>query len=133
MKKLFIAALFGIFVTCCYGQDVKVNINNNDVTTKDDCAFRINGICSSEDIGGVDLEFVTETLQYCSNIYANLTNYNSFPVSVIFKVKELCNTCYKEKTFTVVLGVNGIKRVTLFECYQHDVSLEGMIVRKLAQ
>ena len=142
MKKLLIAALFSIFITCCYGQDVKVNINNNDATATDDCAYRINGICSSEDIGGVDLEFVQirrndadeKSSEYSKfDAYANLTNYNSSPVSVIFKVKGLYSDD-KEKTFTMVLGVNGVKSVLLYECHKATwVTLEGMIVRKLAQ
>lgn len=145
MKKLLIAALFGIFVTCCYGQDVKVNINNNDATATDDCAYRINGICSSEDIGGVDLEFVQERRSDCVEVYsnrnsshhdayANLTNYNSFPVTVIFKVKDIYVQNGTEKTFTVVLGVDGVKKVPIFERRMaSEVTLEGMIVRKLAQ
>lgn len=133
MKKLFIAVLFSIFITCCYGQDVKVNINNNDATATDDCAFRINGICSSEDIGGVDLELIDRNnINNNLDIYAVLTNYNSFPVTVVFRVYGIHDKIYK--TFNVVLGVSGVKEVLVDKNSQKYLwSVEGMIVRKLAQ
>ena len=137
MKKIFIAALFGIFVTCCcYGQDVKVNINNNDATTTDDCAYRINGICSSEDIGGVDVELHNGEGE--GKIFMKLTNYNSFPVTVLWSLKYIRNNDDRNgetKTGTTVLGVSGQKDVHIssYPYFTSYWSVEGMIVRKLAQ
>lgn len=54
---LITAMLFAGLFTYCYGQDVRVNINNQDYSTNNG-EFKINGISSSEDIGGVDVEFI---------------------------------------------------------------------------
>lgn len=132
MKKVLLVAamLFAGMFTYCNAQDVKVNINNNDTTTTDDCAFKINGICSSEDIGGVDVEFKSMDESKC-DYYAIFTNYNTFPVTVI----AICTSKYggekRSKTINIVLGVNGMKEIKLEGCWAGSV--EGMIVRKLAQ
>lgn len=125
MKKLFIAALFGLFVTCCYGQDVRVNINNQDATKTDDCPYRISGICSSEDIGGVDFEVKTEG----NETSLVLTNYNTFPVTVLMEYEYYIPHVWCKETKSVVLGVNGVKKIS----DGYDYRLVGMIVRKLAQ
>lgn len=112
-----------------YSQDVKVNINNQDVTAKGDCPYRINGICATEDIGGVDVSFVG------SNIV--LTNYNVFPVTVIWQIEYLCGDCRydgEEKTATTVLGAEGQKQIYLSDYRTASKwSVKGLIVRKLAQ
>ena len=58
-KSFMLALLLGL-CSLGYNQDVKVNINNQDVTTKDDCPYRINGICVTEDIGGVNVDITFE-------------------------------------------------------------------------
>lgn len=145
MKKLFLLfALVGMNVLA-YSQDVKVNINNQDATAKDDCPYRINGICATEDIGGVDIE-VSYNSSDDSNI-CKLTNYNSFPVSVLLAleyndIKSPLNE--EKKTSTIVLGVEGVKEIELprvkyvsgeGRCYYSASkwSVIGLIVRKLAQ
>lgn len=145
MKKLFLLfALAGMNVLA-YSQDVKVNINNQDATAKDDCPYRINGICATEDIGGVDIE-VSYNSSDDSNI-CKLTNYNSFPVSVLLAleyndIKSPLNE--EKKTSTIVLGVEGVKEIELPRaqyvsgegtCYYSAKkwSVIGLIVRKLAQ
>lgn len=145
MKKLFLLfALVGMNVLA-YSQDVKVNINNQDATAKDDCPYRINGICATEDIGGVDIE-VSYNSSDDSNI-CKLTNYNSFPVSVLLAleyndIKSPLNE--EKKTSTIVLGVEGVKEIELprvkyvsgeGHCYYSASkwSVIGLIVRKLAQ
>ena len=116
-----------------YSQDVKVNINNQDATVGDDCPYRINGICATEDIGGVDTEFKGD---YASGYYWNnrivFTNYNSFPVTVLWKVDYTGNKSYSGKTGSIVIGVEGVKEVQLND-YYGNWSLSGLIVRKLAQ
>lgn len=125
MKKVLMVAamLFAGLFTYCYGQDVKVNINNQDYSSNKDCEYKINGICSSEDIGGVDFEVKTEGY----HVSLVLTNYNSFPVTVLIEY----NSDYRQ-TKAVVLGVNGVKVVDENQCGTH-YKLVGMIVRKLAQ
>lgn len=141
MKKLFfiICALVGMNVLA-YSQNVKVNINNQDATAKDDCPYRINGICSTEDIGGVDAEFKREHYGADYYDYLSLTNYNSFPVSVIWQIEEYADR-YGEvlpekdriiRTGTTILGVEGQKKIEVSSFYGRW-SIKGMIVRKLAQ
>lgn len=137
MKKiLWVAAMLfvGMF-TYCYGQDVNVNINNRGNSTNVDGEFRINGISSSEDIGGVDLEFKNEKDDgRCYDGYKTisvLTNYNAFPVTVLFKVSGPYDP--SNKTLNVVIGANGTKRVEIWCGEAGTYSLEGMIVRKLKQ
>ena len=136
MKKVLLVAvmLFASLFTYCYGQDVKVNINNQDFSTNKDCEFTINGICSSEDIGGVDVEFE-------SNVVGNevvrqvvFTNYNSYTVTTLCVIEyRHYNSRYQEhetleKTFNIVLTENGSKKIA-YDGY--NGSVKGMIVRKL--
>lgn len=89
VTKFFMAALLAGMCSFGYAQDVKVNINNNEATIKEDCAYRINGICSSEDIGGVDVEMSNSWKDAIGNergLVLKLTNYNSFPVTVVWAV-----------------------------------------------
>lgn len=146
MKKGFICiclVLAGIF-TYGYGQDVRVNINNQDYSSNDDCEFKINGICSSEDIGGVEihglrkfeqLSCTSGTPSYADNRYAVLTNYNDFTVTVLVDF-------YNQRISSVVLRKNETKEVFIdlggtTSSYRpsEEIScpLRGMIVRKLAQ
>lgn len=84
MKKIFcIAAFAGIF-TLAYCQDVKVNINNHEATTKGkvECPYRINGICCSEDIGGINVDIVFA--DECS--WAVFTNHNPFEVTTLYEI-----------------------------------------------
>ena len=143
MKKLFIAALLLTeMFTYCYGQNVNVNINNQDLT-KDDCGFMINGICSSEDIGGVDIQGVLKYAYdegwdgYWLGLYAVLTNYNPFTVTVLFKKGP--------SVYTVILRPDETKEVmdkqsidnTIYDSPKSSInksySVDGMIVRKLGQ
>lgn len=136
MKKIFLLfALVGMNVLA-YSQDVKVNINNQDGTAKDDCPYRINGICATEDIGGVEVEFIQEeTYQYHWDYFIVLTNYNNFPVNVLWQIEFN----YKDysangtiKTGNVVIGIEGQKKIKLPHYYE-GWSVKGLIVRKLAQ
>lgn len=129
MKKLFLLFIFVCIGILGYCQDVKVNINNQDAKVNEDCPYRINGICATEDIGGVDVSFIG------SNIV--LTNYNVFPVTVIWQIEYLCGDCRydgEEKTATTVLGAEGQKQIYLSEYRTASKwSVKGLIVRKLAQ
>lgn len=141
MKKLLCIAAFAGMLSFGYCQDVKVNINNQEATTKEECPYRINGICSTEDIGGVDVLFSfkkTEGTIYVGNspfptdkgnTYATFTNYNSFPVTVLYEIKGNGTT-----KGSIVLSANGSKQVKIVSDrsdYSTDCEVLGIIVRKL--
>lgn len=142
MKKvLLLTTMFfvGMF-TYCYGQDVRVNINNQDYSSNNDCEYKINGICSSEDIGGVDVEFSDGVDG--RGYYVVFTNYNSFPVTVLSVIEFLdipriggrAKSILKERTLNTVLAVNGTKKIKLNDFdYGEEGNVNGLIVRRLAQ
>ena len=124
MKKLFLTVCFISVCNLGFTQDVKVNINNEEESVKDDCPYRINGICATEDIGGVEVMVEPD--------YLILTNYNDFPVTVLWKVEYMddCNGS-GTKSGNTVLGVSGEKKVYT-GIGRYCTSLTGLIVRKLA-
>ena len=88
VTKFFMASLLLCLCSLGYSQDVKVNINNQDATIKDDCPYRINGICATEDIGGVNVDFIEEGDSWpFISYYIVLTNYNGFPVNVLWQIE----------------------------------------------
>lgn len=128
MKRLFV--LFAVIGICAfaYSQDVKVNINNQDATAKDDCPYRINGICATEDIGGVDVDVPHNC--YC----IRLANYNNFTVTVLFVYNQGRGVQYDvsyDRIASVVIKANETKDYYYYEGYKPVI--KGMIVRKLAQ
>lgn len=140
-----IAAMFfaGLF-TYCYGQDVKVNINNQDYSSNGDCDFKIQGICSSEDIGGVDVQGLAKYIYdnvyeyYTKTLFLVFTNYNSFPVTVLFqggsRYTHIISTVLKtgetkEIEFEALRG-NYSKP---YPSEPYDTTMDGMIVRKMGQ
>lgn len=139
MKKLLCIAVFAGMFSIGYCQDVKVNINNQETSTNEECPFRINGICSTEDIGGVDVQLVFE--KGCNGEKYGATkavfiNYNSFPVTVLYKIHNKDTSDDKDDTVgSMVLGVDGIKEIILVDCSYYNYStrfrLDGIIVRKL--
>lgn len=139
MKKSLLVAimLFAGMFTYCYGQDVNVNINNQGNSTNANGEFRINGISSSEDIGGVDVEFIEQINNDGTRSGLNVvfTNYNSFSVTTLCQAEYLMpltsGSCKEEKTFNVVLKANSSKTINVPMAW--DGSVKGMIVRKLAQ
>lgn len=140
VTKFFMASLLLCLCSLGYSQDVKVNINNQDATIKDDCPYRINGICATEDIGGVNVDFIEEGDSWpFISYYIVLTNYNGFPVNVLWQIEYTGD--YKDcdyynnniKTGNVVIGATGEKKISLDrDCYL-KWTLKGLIVRKLAQ
>lgn len=137
--RFFMAALLLGLCSLGYSQDVKVNINNQDANAKDDCPYRINGICATEDIGGVNVDFIHKAGDNDNCYCMVLTNYNNFPVNVLWQIEYTGNnqSCpnynSKIKSGNVVIGATGEKIVVLgYSCYT-NWSLTGLIVRKLAQ
>ncbi len=89
--------------------------NSVNKVSNDECTYTINGICSTEDIGGVDVECSPETIVF--------TNYNNYPVTVLYEIDN------KEKKGAIVLGVEGVKKI---KSSRQLPILNGIIVRKLA-
>ena len=146
-KAMLLIACVGM-MSYGYCQDVKVNINNQEASTREECPYRINGICSTSDIGGVDVEFVAEGVENSGkyNIYAVFTNYNSSAVSVLYEIGNSFSNersiylegtpTYNGTTGSIAIPVNGTKKVkihsngccpSLTQSYQ----INGMIVRRI--
>ena len=143
MKKI-IVIFFILYGFSCYSQNIiQINQSSNSTSTNSsnsNCDFKINGVCSSEDIGGVSLErFYNEIIPGQENApwpnyygYAELTNYNNFTVTVLIKVAFEYKDSYQEETYQVVIPRNETRKVKIKKgncpgCY----SLLGMIVRRL--
>lgn len=143
MKNIIITlgVLVGI-MSCTYAQNIiQITQNGNSSNAQNDCGFKINGICSSEDIGGVSLEGLSRDV-YGSGPWANgitnaeLKNYNNFTVTVLIKFLfdsySQGGATYEDEVYQVVIPSNETKKVQLKRgncpsCY----SLQGMIVRRL--
>jgi hypothetical protein len=102
MKRLLLILVVIIgFHSLIFGQYVGVQViggSTEDTEQKDKCPYRINGICTSEDLGGV--EAVIEKINHEEGYFADgyygrvyfkyivkLKNYNDFTVSVIYETK----------------------------------------------
>ena len=147
-----------------YSQDVRVN--NINVNIKDqngnanyqDCPYRINGICITEDVGGVDADII-----YADDCtWVVFTNYNTFPVTILYEIgSNYKNTwpvdgsgygisvMYETKDGkcgSIVCGIESSKKVKLHQSFCHHpyepasgynddsqyYSIKGIIARKLA-
>lgn len=132
MKKFLVLSMFiAAFITYCNAQDVKVNINNQDATVQDDCVYRINGICSSEDIGGVNVD-----VDGGNGNCLRFKNYNGFTVTVLYECvyyNPVTNSSYWKDTIcgVIVLEAKGEKSVNLTGDSRYW-SVKGIIVRKLS-
>ena len=85
MKKLLICLLAVIgFIATANAQTVVVQNNQGGATeqTQDPNMFYINGIPSTQDIGGVEAKVERRN----RNDYAVFTNYQSFTVTVLYQV-----------------------------------------------
>ena len=140
MKKLI--AFFICFVSInCIGQNIIQITNNGNQNTTTDCGFKINGICSSEDIGGVSLESISRQDlgggPFSNGITrAYLKNYNNFTVTVLIQLAfdsySQGGSTYVEEVYQVVIPSNETKTVQLNHCNCPSCySLQGMIVRRL--
>ena len=121
MKKITLLFFAGLLSLCCNAQNIIQISNdgnrNNYSNKQQECEFRINGICSLEDIGGVDFEEVKGVNEY-GQVKKDIkaTNYNSFAVTVLFKIEYGRSSSYgieKEKVITKVLKPNETKYLDL--------------------
>lgn len=102
---MFCVALF--LCSLIYGQNVVIQTNEiGRTTTNDDCAYRISGICTTEDIGGVEMAGGNWS---GNNRTLLFQNYNNFPVSVIFEVEIYSGS---KLTGTIVLRAGEKKETT---------------------
>ena len=159
MKKILLLFVFFCSIILCDGQNrnninnINININNQDFDNppKKECPYSINGICITEDIGGVTSSIVYE--DDCT--WVVFTNYNNFPVNVLYEVKSnyhegqsmVSYHAVKNGTISnVVLGAKGSKNVKLNQTYCNHpykayqgyknmsdyYSIKAMIARKLS-
>lgn len=141
MKNFFLLLLLFVCVSANGQQNIiQINQSNGSTTTstnQSECRFKINGICSSEDIGGVSLEMRRELrggdYDVCQNweVFADLTNYNNFTVTVLLQLEYETNYVSDEETYQIVLPSGGTKSIKLKRCRQSPYLLQGMIVRRL--
>ena len=128
MKRLIIT-LISLISIYCFGQNIIIqnNVNGGSTTESKPCGYTINGICSSEDIGGVDAEVF-----FSGGFRLRLTNYNQYPVTVVWEAEY--NHGDRYKTGTCVLGAygtdNAVKVVTLHDGGLSVWSLVGTITRR---
>lgn len=112
MNKSLIFLLF-VFTLGAVTANAQINIVQNQPQERDTNEYFINGISTRFDIGGVDIQEKRTLFNFCNNknidgiAYIKLTNYNSFPVTVLFE----CDLYYymplsrdhEKKQYTVVL------------------------------
>lgn len=140
MKKIYLLILLLGIVECVNAQNIvqitqNNGINNTTTKTHENCGFKINGICSCEDIGGVDAE-----LFFKAGFYLKLTNYNQFPVTVLWEAEYNGGDDYKKGTTVigaastnkVASGTNNSEKIVkLHDGRLGRWSLVGIITRKL--
>ena len=128
MKKILILVIFIIgFTTTASAQNVVIQQNSSAAQSQvqHNNEYYINGISTSKDIGGVDVEFIYTYSG--SEYYLKFTNYNSSAVTVLFEVKDSDG---KKTTGTIILKGYETKQTP----NQYEVSHNkyiAMIVRKL--
>lgn len=141
MKKCFVIVFIFGLMNFANAQNIIQITNNGNQTTTTDCGFKINGICSSEDIGGVSLESISRQDlgggPFSNGITrAYLKNYNNFTVTVLIQLAfdsySQGGSTYVEEVYQVVIPSNETKTVQLNHCNCPSCySLQGMIVRRL--
>jgi len=127
MRKYFfvLVAVVG-FSFSTFAQNVVIQTNEISKSKKTNyCAYRIGGICTTEDIGGVEVARGSNS----SGDYYHLVfeNYNSFIVTVIFEVQTEYGN---KKTGTIVLKPDERKETQ--DIYWSPSNFK-LIVRKLAK
>ena len=145
MRQLFVAFVAMACMTShAQNKIIQINQVNGQTTTSSskECGYKINGICSSEDIGGVSLEEISRRA-LDDGVFSNgvttayLKNYNNFAVTVLMELNfdtssKVRNYVDVDEVYQVVIQSGEKKGVALRHgncpsCY----SLKGMIVRRL--
>lgn len=163
MKSKFIIVVLTLIcsVYLCNAQTTNVNVMvNNSSNGNYVNDYTINGVPKSQDIGGVDIDVESQTIEFgfLNGGFAynaplpivtgvRLNNYNSKPVTVILQLLYKTNLGLKpyprfydegEKITTIVLDARGEKNSTKFisfpsngRSYITEVISADMIVRQL--
>lgn len=134
MKKL-VLVLVAMFPLFCFSQNITVTTDSNILSPQDECPYRINGICATEDIGGVDIrfEYVKDgviTTSSAGYVYLVLENYNNFTVSVLVEYTTKYGNTYIEN-YVLKAGESKMRK-TQSDAYKSEHYLNGFIVRKLS-
>ena len=142
--KYYLALFMCALCICCGAQNnvIQINqVNGTTTSTQKECGYKINGICSSEDIGGVSLEEISRRA-LDEGVFSNgittayLKNYNNFTVTVLIELNfdstRKGGSLDMDETYQVVIPSGETKGVALRHgncpsCY----SLNAMIVRRL--
>lgn len=132
MKKIIVLLLAVIgFITTAEAQNVVIQTNETtSAQVQDPNIFYINGIPSTQDIGGVDaqIEEKRNETNYYPDQYVRFINFHSCTVTVLYQLTSGNLT----KTGTVVLGAMGSKSILFLEQnnrpYKYNIAT---IVRKL--
>jgi len=120
---IILAVLFCINLNC-FGQNNEVNvIISGGQNPEEDYLYRINGISTTEDIGGVEVTSVSSTDPYRRLVFHN---FNTFNVTVIFEVE---GDDGRKKTGTIVL--RPYERKETQDAYYLPVSYV-LIARKMS-
>lgn len=143
-KSIVVFTLISCVNILCSAQNIVqiTQSSGNTTTSSKECGYKINGICSSEDIGGVSLEEISRRA-LDEGVFSNgvttayLKNYNNFAVTVLMELNfdtssKVRNYIDVDEVYQVVIQSGETKGVTLRHancpsCY----SLTGMIVRRL--
>ena len=149
MKKTLTLLFLQVFLSFCSNAQNIIQISNDgnrnyNSNQRQECPYRINGICISEDIGGVD----TRIVYHDNCTWVVFTNYNNFRVTVLYEIGEsygfsggLYHTA-DGTTGSIVLDVEGKREIKLDMAFNdfrgyfsraEYYSIKGMIVRKMAR
>ena len=130
MKKL-VLVLVAMFPLFCFSQNITVTTDSNILSPQNECPYSINGICSTEDIGGVDIRFEYVWDGSRSYLYLVLENYNNFTVSVLVEYTYEYGNTYIEN-YVLKAGESKKRKVQSGNTYLEAHYLNGFIVRKLS-
>lgn len=131
MKKIIVLLLAVIgFVTTAEAQNVVIQTNEtSSAQVQDPNIFYINGIPSTQDIGGVD----AQAEKVDGKCYVRFINFHSSTVTILYQVTySSYYDGYKTITGTIVLGAMGAKSLFLTNNnYRFEISNVATIVRRL--
>ena len=138
MKKFIIVMTFLAYIVSGYGQKIMLvldSLENFKVASYQDncdCALRVNGICTTEDIGGVMTKITPDG---GGNGYLYLKNYNDFVVTVLLQIANDCgDSGLTDHLYNLILQPSEEMSVNLpLSCSPAYYAIEGIIVRKLAE
>ena len=136
MKKFIIVVTFLACVVSGYSQKVVLVVDSLEnfsvASNQEDCMLRVNGICTTEDIGGVMAKITPDG---GGSGYLYLKNYNDFVVTVLLQIASVCGSSgLRDQLYNLILQPSEEMSVNLpLSCAPAYYAIEGIIVRKLAE